>query len=61
MNQKGVDVMADFCKECFDKEFGEYVKSHEKVVVSKDMSFCEGCGEIKPVVLKVRKKRFWEK
>ena len=53
--------MADFCKECFDKEFGDAIKSNEKVVVSKDLSFCEGCGDVKQIVLKIRKKRFWEK
>lgn len=56
---KGVDDMADFCKECFKREFGSQV--NYKAIVSKDLSLCEGCGEIKPVVLKVRRKRFWEK
>lgn len=59
MNQKGVDNVSDFCKECYMREFGSH--TNDNIVVSKDMSLCEGCGEIKPVVLKVRKKRFWEK
>ena len=53
--------MAEFCEECFLKDFGSNVKNNEKIIISKTESLCEGCGKIKPVVLKVRKKRFWEK
>ncbi len=50
--------MADFCEKCFVEEFGNNVKNGEKIVVSKSETLCEGCGKIKPVVLKVRKKKF---
>jgi hypothetical protein len=40
--------MAEFCKDCFEKIFG---KAH--VVESEDNDFCEGCGEVKKVVIKV--------
>ncbi len=44
--------MAEFCKECFIEVCGADLKK-EKIITSKDLDFCENCGEWKPVVVKV--------
>lgn len=41
--------MAEFCKECFLN------KENEQIVMSEDDDLCEGCGEFKPVVVKIKK------
>lgn len=59
---KGVDILAEFCKECYLKTFGSFVEQSDRIIESKrELDLCEGCGKVKPVVIKVRKKRFWEK
>jgi hypothetical protein len=40
--------MAEFCKECFERIFG-----NSNVIESEDDDLCEGCGEVKKVVIKV--------
>jgi RNase P subunit RPR2 len=39
--------MAEFCKECYEKIFGKAT-----VIESEDDDLCEGCGEIKKVVVR---------
>lgn len=45
--------MAEFCFECFNKIFDSEEKEKD-YVLSKQLELCEGCGELKRVV--VRKK-----
>ena len=46
--------MAEFCLECFKKINGpEYAK--HKYVLTKELNFCEECGEIKRTVFMERK------
>ena len=40
--------MAEFCYECAKK----YLGISGKVVLSRDLELCEGCGEYKQVVVK---------
>ena len=42
--------MAEFCKECFIRNFHPTEKEIKGIVLSEDNDYCEGCGEIKPVV-----------
>lgn len=44
--------MAEFCKDCFKKL--EPSVSEQELVLSSDAELCEGCGEVKPVVLEVK-------
>jgi len=44
--------MAEFCKDCFKKI--ESSVSEQDLVLSSDAELCEGCGEMKPVVLEVK-------
>lgn len=53
--------MAEFCKECYEKIFEDQGKNKKIVISKKCWDLCEGCGEVKPVVIKVRKKWLWEK
>ena len=41
--------MAEYCKSCASKYLG--IKG--KVVLSKEMELCEGCGQLKRVVVKL--------
>ncbi|MCI8404488.1 MAG: hypothetical protein HFE49_06260 [Clostridia bacterium] len=43
--------MTEFCKECFFKAYD--TSSNWKIVLSKDLDFCEECGMMKPIVIKV--------
>lgn len=52
--------MAEFCKDCVKECVGLSDKELKRIVLSKDLDFCEGCGQWKPVVVKVRA-TFWEK
>ena len=42
--------MAEFCRECFYRMIGN---RDDRLVMSEESDLCEGCGEIKPVVLYV--------
>ena len=42
--------MAEFCLDCWNKMNGTR-HSKRKYVLSKDLDFCEGCGEFKHVVI----------
>lgn len=46
--------MAEFCKDCFRSKLlttkeNETIKD-EQIVMFEDEGFCEGCGEVKPLV-----------
>lgn len=43
--------MAEFCKSCF-KKLNPNLKD-KKLILSKDTNMCEGCGDWKPVVVRV--------
>jgi hypothetical protein len=50
--------MTEFCKECFLKF--DNIQENEQIIMSEDDDLCEGCGEFKPVVIKiVRRKGIW--
>lgn len=44
--------MADFCKDCFKENINPSVKE-DTIVVSEEATLCEGCGQIKPIVIEV--------
>ena len=46
--------MADFCLECWDK-INKGEEKPGKYIVSKELSLCEGCGELKKVILYEKK------
>ena len=46
--------MAEFCKKCFIRINEPYYKG-EELVMSEDVEFCEGCEEVKEVVLRIKK------
>ena len=45
--------MAEFCLDCWNKINGTK-HSKRKYVLSKELDFCEGCGELKHVVIMER-------
>ena len=47
--------MAEFCRECFDKVFGDIVEDNDEIIESEDLGLCEGCGEIKQIVLEIKR------
>lgn len=48
--------MAEYCRECFIREFQPTVREIRGIVLSDpdDLDLCEGCGEVKRVVVRVR-------
>lgn len=46
--------MAEFCLECWNKINGTN-DDKRKYILSKDLDLCEGCGELKPVIIVERK------
>ena len=46
--------MAEFCLECFKKIDGDKSLTEDDVILSDDL--CEGCGEWKPCVIRVKDK-----
>ncbi len=50
-----IEVMkpAEFCPECWNKINGTN-DPPEKFIISEESDLCEGCGEYKPVVIKVK-------
>ncbi len=44
--------MAEFCFECFRKIDGDKSLTENDVIM--DMDLCEGCGEWKPCVIRVK-------
>lgn len=47
--------MAEFCKDCFEKYLTPDRSVVDHVILSKDPELCEGCGEYKPVVVRISK------
>ena len=52
--------MAEFCIDCWNK-INESEESKEKYVLSKDLDFCEGCGEWKHVIIMERREYYMYK
>ena len=44
--------MAEFCKDCYIAICGG--SENDKIILSKELDLCEGCGEYKRVVVSVR-------
>ena len=42
--------MAEFCPDCWDRLTGTK-DSRKRYMISKDLDLCEGCGEMKPVIV----------
>lgn len=47
--------MAEFCVECWNK-INETCDSKKKFILSDDLETCEECGELKHVIIRVRKR-----
>lgn len=47
--------MAEYCKACFEKDFNEIEKG-KKIVMSREMDICEGCGKYDYTVDRVANK-----
>ena len=52
--------MAEFCIDCWNK-LNEREESEEKYILSKDLDFCEGCGEWKHVIIMERREYYMYK
>lgn len=50
--------MAEFCKECFLKFIWHTPSDGTQIILSEEPDLCEGCGEIKPVVVAVKTEPF---
>lgn len=48
--------MAEFCKKCFKEKIAVPSDNitDDMIIMSEEDDFCEGCGEIKPVVIEVK-------
>ena len=49
--------MAEYCKDCF-KKLNPQVDVH-RMVMSREMELCEGCGQLRPCVVRLRKYTWW--
>lgn len=52
--------MAEFCLECWNRINGTD-DNERKYILSKDLGLCEGCEELKPVIVAERKDYYWYK
>ena len=52
--------MAEFCLECWNKLNNSHY-SEKKYIISDYLDLCEGCGELKPVIVIERKACFMHK
>ena len=50
--------MAEFCYECFKKVFDANKIDKKYIVMSKDLDLFENCGQYKPVVIKLKDKKY---
>lgn len=50
--------MAEFCLDCFNKINDTNYKESQVVIDYDEPEYCEGCGEVKPVVISVIKPFF---
>ena len=48
----GVIIVAEFCRVCFLRHNPDI--SPYKIILSRDLDICEGCGELKRVVEEIR-------
>lgn len=46
--------MAEYCKECATKYLGIPEKKLSKAIFSDDLDLCEGCGQMKPVLITLK-------
>lgn len=46
--------MAEFCKDCAVKYLGFTPKQANNAIMSDEPELCEGCGEMKPVVVRIK-------
>ena len=46
--------MAEYCKECAEKHLGMSKKELRRAVMSDDLDLCEGCGQYKSVVVRIK-------
>lgn len=51
--------MAEFCLDCYNQYVSDKKLTEEDVIL--DIDLCEGCGEIKPCVIREKKKTLWWK
>lgn len=42
--------MSEICKDCYQRLYG----TQDRIVMSDELELCEECGNIKPVVVKVK-------
>lgn len=52
-NTDGVMHMSEYCLDCWN-EINETNDPKEKYILSKELDFCEGCGQWKPVIVRRR-------
>lgn len=52
--------MAEFCLKCWN-EMNETKDDESKFVLSKELDFCEGCGEWKHVIVRERENTIWDR
>ena len=50
--------MAEFCLECYNKIMGTNDPTN-KYVISKDLDLCEGCGEYKHVIIRIKRRHLF--
>ena len=48
-----VIAMAEFCLDCWNKIMGSN-DSSRKYMLSEDLDLCEECGEMKPVIVRIK-------
>ena len=46
--------MAEFCKDCARKDLGMTEKVLRRAVMSDEPEKCEGCGQMRPVVVRIK-------
>lgn len=56
-NKLGVDFVAEFCLECWNK-INDTNDDEKKYIISKYLDLCEECGEWKRVIVAERKGYF---
>ena len=49
--------MAEFCKDCASKNLGVSKDEMKRAVFSREPDLCEGCGERKPVLTRIKDNR----
>ena len=51
-------ILAEFCFDCLEKQGQEdnQPMKREDFIISKDLDLCEDCGEMKPVVIRYKRR-----